>query len=546
MRKPRVVVSTLQLEPRKPQHASLLRNMITYCAAGWPEVAVVEDEAGGRGADIARKLRVQGANAVELPLAAPGPLRFEEWPLRGVHEVLVDETWEPDAVLGADEAKKWLELGNTLVRLEGDRLTLRQGASDAHVVAQRWSAWFHGVEPALWHGGLDRDGADRPGSIFGTRAILRMLLLLQRESTRAQPDRLGLEPPVHYSEPVLSLLTRRWQSSPSFEGTISTHTAAHDVLQLIGGANVAPDVAAYIEEWLRGACQDAASEDRLDIARCLGDKQIFRNVVGELGPKPLSAVLATRLRESAVACGLEPELEAPQLEELPPSDLENNLLLAGEYVAARVAFSQVFRGHAWSKLDDRAMSRALAAIGKFGVLARASVEGVALDTVLKPPGEISTEARALIAYYNLDPSSTHAIRREAQGVPAAMVEAVLKTSNRARAAEAAAQAAEEKVRQTLSAREANLRRAQNVFGFAAAIAAVIFFGLMIVVIGHDLAGITAAFGLGAFFFIVVSLPLHLFRLAPDWTGQVASTIGGGFAGLAANLAKLFRSGAERE
>jgi hypothetical protein len=534
LRRPRIVVCTLLLEPRKLHHASLLRNMITYCAAGWPEIAVVEDlGGGGRGREIARKLRVQGTNVVELPLAAPGPLRFREWPLRGVHEVVVDEQWDVDTMLASEGAQKWLELGNTLVRLEGDRLTLRHGASDAHVVAQRWATCFHAVDPVRWHGGADGEG----GSIFATRAVLRVLALLQRERTRVQPDRLGLEAPSYYAKPAIALLTRRWRDS-RFEGTISTHAAALDVLQLVGGVEQAGELAEYLTDWLRSAFADAAPEDRFDIARCLGHPELFEEAVAQLPNAPLPAVLATRLREAAVACGVRPRLEASQRDEVPSTDLESNLLLAGEYIAARVAFAQAFKRHSWSRLDDAAMNRALSAVAKFGLLARAPSDGGPFEPTLRPSGEISTEARGLIEYYNLDPSSTHAIRRGAQGVPPGMVEAVLKTSNKARVAEAAAQASER-------ARERELRRAKNVFGVATAAAAGALFGWMITVLGHDLPGITAAFGLGALLFVALSLVLHLFGLVPDWTKQAAETVAGGFSGLGTALTKRFRTEDER-
>ncbi len=544
LRSPRLIVCTLQLEPRKKHHASLLRNMITYCAAGWPEIAVIEEVGGGRGKEIARRLRVQGTNVVELLVDAPGPLSFDDWPLRGVHEVVVDERWDPDELLRSDDAKRWLDLGNTIVRLDGDRLTFRHGASDSHVVAQRWATGFHAFDPRIWHGDPD-DEEHYPGSIFGTRAVLRVLALLKRDGTRVQPDRLGLQPPAHFVEPALALLMRRWQAS-KFEGTISTHAAAYDVLCLVGGEDSNPDLATYLKEWLREVFRDAAPEDRFDIARCLGDTELFKTALKELDPRALPAVLATRLREAAVACHCEPKLEPEHVKELSSADLDSNLLLAGEYVAARVAFSQSFPKHAWSELSDPAMGRALTALGRFGVLAQGRAEVTRAELDRRRSGEISTEARALIAYYDLDPSSTHAIRRGAQGVPPRMVEAVLKTSNNVREAEAAAQAAEEESKATLGKREADLRRARNIFGVATAAVSVAFLGGMIYVLGSDLPAIVAGFGLAALLFVVVAVALRRVRLAPDWAGQVASTVGGGFSGLSDRLTKLFRTNDERE
>jgi hypothetical protein len=542
IRRPRVVVCTLQLEPRKPLHAALLRNLITYCAAGWPEIAVAMGERGGEGADIARKLRVQGANAVELPLDAPGSLRFDTWPLRGVHEVVVGEEWAPADVLSRPDAREWLEVGNTLVRVGSGGLTFHHGASDAHLVGERWATWFHGIDHAGWHGGTSRDGEEQPGSIFGTRAILRVLELLGRDETRAHPERLGLQEPPAFAEPVVALLERRRSARPSFEATISTYAAALDVVNLLGGAEVAPELARYAEDWLREAFEDAADEDRFTIARSLADADLFGRALESLGPGPLPAVLATRLREGAVVCRVRPELSARRLEELPSADLDGNLLLAGEYIAARVAFAEAFDDHPGGELDGEGMVRALTAIGRFGSLAGQSLDAAELARVR--PGVISTEARALIRYFDARPTSTHAILQRAQGVPATMVGAVLKAANAARAGEAAARAEEADVRAVLERRERTLRRARDGFGLLAVAAAVALFSWMLARRGTDLGVVATAFGLAGLLFVALALLLNRLALAPAWARNTGQAVAGGFWGIAGALAGLFRDDEE--
>jgi hypothetical protein len=535
-RKSRVCVCTLQLEPRQPEHASLLRNMITYCAAGWPEIAIVDDAGGGASVDIARKLRVQGANAIELPLAKSAALRFDKWPLRGVQEVIVNEAREPDRILRAKETRRWLQAGNTLVQLEADGLTFHYGASDAHLVGQRWSAWFHAADPVVWHGGKDRDGKTWDGTIFGTRAVLRMLALLHRDETRADAARLGLEAPSAYADPVLAMLRRRKgkRDDVSFEGTISTSAAAYDVLQLLGGEHRDDEIASSVMPWLRGAFDRAAHEDRFDIARSLCDAELFANALSKLEGQRLPAVLATRVREAAVACRAGPNLGAEHFRELPSPDLESNLLLASEYVTAYVAFAEICEGHPAAQLDGDGMTRALAAVGKFGVLSRSHSDAKEYDPKRIRPGMISTEARALIRYYDASPSSTHAMFREAHGVPGAMVEAALRTANKMRKGEAKARAARDEM-------EPKLRRAKNALASIATAAALAVFGSMIPVLGVNLAGVAGAFGLGALLLILLSLALHFVGLAPGWVLKAASIVAGGFSNLGSALARLFQT-----
>lgn len=545
VRRPRVIVCTLQLEPRKPLHAALLRNMITYCAAGWPEIAVAlgGGAEANESADIARKLRVQGANAVELPLEEPGALRFDAWPLRGVHEVVVREEWAPDEVLESPEAREWLEVGNTLVRVGNGGLTFHHGASDAHLAGARWATWFHGVDHASWHGGSSRDGQEQPGSIFATRAVLRVLELLAREETHAHPERLGLPSPSAFAEPAAALLERRRTARPSFEATISTYAAALDVVKLLGGPGVAPELARYVDGWLRDAFEDAGDEDRFTIARSLADADLFERALERLGTGPLPIVLATRLREAAVVCRVRPDLDEDRLEELPSSDLDGSLLLAGEYVAARVAFAQTFADHPGGRLDGEGMTRALTAVGRFGTLAGQTVDAGELMRVR--PAVVSTEARALVRYFDANPTSTHAILGRVQGVPATMVGAVLRASSAARDGEAVAREEAAAARADLDRRERTLRRARDGFGLLAGALAVGLFAWMLVTRGTDLGVVATAFGLAALLFVGVSLVLNRLGLAPVWARNTGQAVAGGFWGMAGALGGLFRDDDER-
>ena len=209
----------------------------------------------------------------------------------------------------------------------------------------------------------------------------------------------------------------------------------------------------------------------------------------------------TRIPSAAVACRAGPNLGAEHFREFPSSDLDSNLLLASEYVTAYVAFAEICEGHPAAQLDGDGMTRALAAVGKFGVLSRRPSDAKEFDPKRIRPGTISTEARALIRYYDASPSSTHAMFREAHGVPGGMVEAVLRTANRMRKGEAKARAARDEM-------EPKLRRAKNALAGIAAAAALVVFGSMIPVLGVNLTGVAGAFGLGALLLILLSLALH--------------------------------------
>lgn len=423
-RKNAVVICTALLSQARENHAALLRNIITWCAAGRPDVVVLQAPGDARAATVHRKLRLQGSKAIAHQVASPSQLDFSSWPLRGIANVVLPLGWEPDELGGAGEVtglREWLEHDGRIVSIEdGGNLVIRHGASDARWVARQWGIWFAGQPPAGWQGRIVR-----------TRAVLRALVELRRGMDDGTAERLGLPAPKQYAESCTELLQARLggRRGTNCDGTVSATTAALEIDRAIGGRALWRVQRGAVERWLRTRATEKdeqgrpllAAEDRLEVARCLGDGplalEVAEDLIEERGDpnrkepvKPLPAILVTKLREAAVAGGLRPgdireELAAADRSIEP--DVRESPLLAANYL---IALHQIQRE--WDDSSDplanephpEAIDRVMIAIGKHGVL----VKGRA--TAVEHPHElVSAEALALLAYFERNKAPTHVL-----------------------------------------------------------------------------------------------------------------------------------------
>lgn len=456
---PPVVVSTVVLTPHENAHAALLGNMILWCAAGRPEAVILDPHGTDSAAIVHRKLRLQGTKAISYQVREADELDFDAWPLRGVADVVLpDAQWDPTEQTGWPErdptnARRWLRGGGRLVRLgPGESLTVRHGQSDAHWVLQRWAAWYHATPPEQWH------GRGSTGSIVASRAVLRVLgalelssqtgssspavhevlVALAKRGSQIEAERLGLPPPRAFDKALADLLRRRVGHSDHVEWTISTTAAALDIDELLGGEALGSDKTRQLRDWLRERFERAAAEDKLEIARRLGERELLLETIAELTregevPAPLSAARVTKLREAIVACHAQPEDISPLVGEAPLGVLQrglriSSLLSAGYLLAVRDLNTR------WKDADHplltpspRVIDQAVITLGKRGPLAQGVAAGIEASAEA-----VSVEALALIAYFGRHPVPTHVIRR-ADVVPPPLVAAVLTEMERLRA-----------------------------------------------------------------------------------------------------------------
>ncbi len=484
----RVVLCSLKLEPRDEGHAKLLENIITYCGVGAPEVAVVQHpetaighrSVGWNAGVIARRLRLQGANTLEVYVPSASEVDFGRWPLRGVSQViLADSRLAEGNPHATDEAQRWLESGGTLLELgeDSDRLTIQAGASEAHWVAQRWAAWFQSTEPTTWQ-----------SNVIDARAVLRVLTSLHEASSRAQPMQLGLPQPERYADEVAKLLNASVRNGNCDE-TISPTAAAYDLAGLVGLAERLP--AREIPAWLEDSFPNASLEEKFDTARCLGDRDLFQQALEEAervpDDKELSAICHTRLRQAAVECNFRledsPVREAMRLQLASRSSLsqfDDRLRLSAEFIIAVINFASI------NQNDDEVLSevadRAIATIADHGTLTRM---GRAAEGTINPE-EISLEALALLAYSNLAKESTLFMRPALNDLPVSAVESVLAETQRAREQEYQA-------RQALTL----LGTVQLVFGAIAILAAIAGLAALASLTATPLGGVGGLAALGA-------------------------------------------------
>jgi hypothetical protein len=445
-----VVVCTVLLSQARRHHAALLRNLLTWCVGGRPDVVVVQAPDDRRAATVHRKLRLQGSKAIAYEVDSPTDLDFMSWPLRGVPNVILPAAWNPEAMGDADGAPglgDWLEQDGRIVSVEDNgNLVMRHGASDARWVARQWGAWFTSEPPATWHGERPEDG-----SLVRTRAVLGALVALRGQLGATTADRLGLPVPRQYAEPCAALLKKCLGRGTNVDGTVSATTAALEIDRAVGDEGVGAIQAPRIRRWLRTQARKRderdrpvlAAEDRLEVARCLGDRELVLDVAKDLvrertdpnrvdPPKPLAAILVTKLREAAVMSGLKPGEIPNELAAAPRSveaDVRESPLLAANYLIALRALEQHWPGSPdpLVREDPEAIDRVIIAIGKHGVLVRGRA-----DEVEQPHELVSAEALALLAYFHRYEAATHMLPGAGE-TPPEVVQALVQEARQLRA-----------------------------------------------------------------------------------------------------------------
>jgi hypothetical protein len=431
----RIIVCYLWVEPREPRHIHLLENMVNYCAVGVPEVAVFQSPGEESDvAEVARRLALQGRRSV-VPIDR---IDFASWPLRHCRQLVVQDGHSSSSSLSSQQAGLWMkgDAAIVVVGKEGD-LTLHYRSPDEHWIALRWAAWFNAVAPQTWLGGTDQYGKSHRGSVFQTRAVLRMLM--QREMTNppqeSEEGSLGLKPVSYYQPEVERFFstTNRWKGG-SLDETISTTAAALDIDRLLQGKAISVLRRRKLMDWLRHQFPKAGLEDKLDIARCLRDTSLFQDAQKNwMQPSALMPPsLATKLREAALVCGAprgDLREAAPQFES---SGLEKSLLLACGYLEAMVVFRERFPDHPLAS-NDAGIDAALHTIGRYGQLLNGDTKVETMNAE-----SVGAEASALIAYFGPHPATTHVLAEEGLQIPVALVDEVFRetSSSRAKLAEA--------------------------------------------------------------------------------------------------------------
>jgi hypothetical protein len=570
---PRAVSSVL-LAPRHPQHLALLGNLVTWCAAGRPNAVVIEAPSGPSAAIIHRKLRLQGVKAVIEPVADREQLNFRSWPLWGTRDVLLPDEWDPTQEAAwpkADphHARPWLRRGHRIILLgPEDSLTVRHGESDAHWVARRWATWFQSVPTERWHGSA---GREPPGSIVATRSILRMLALLHgvgegtrlpgldtalavldelaKRGTGIDPAALGLPRPDDFTEPVRRLLSRRLGEEDNVDETVSATIAALDIDAILGGAALG-DRARRLERWLRQELPHRALEDRLEIARRLGEVELLEKVIATAESdtrvdQPVSAVLVTALRSAIVGCDLPPTTALSPFSLDPERavverELRLRPMLAAVYLLGVLDLQRVWKSQrkepARTLRDppQERVDRAVVTLGRHGPLSRGLTGSAALV-----PELASTEALALIAYFARHPVPTHVVG-EGDAVPPQVLGALLQDTENVRRVN-------EELRQNLlHRRDASRRggRALAIGGEALILGFVILFGLFLVDKTSPTWGLPSAFILWTLLTLALLALLMRYELPVRGARQIAPLLAGGWDAVRDTLARAVTTPAE--
>jgi hypothetical protein len=531
----RLVVCSAWLDPRDyKSHARLLTNAIEFCAHGRPEIAVVSECAEADLPDgavspaglLARKLRLQGASTVQLAPARGGEIYFDQWPLREVSHVVLRDGATPDHYLERPDVASWMESGGSLVGVDGGgRFSLHTGIADAHWVAQRWSLWFHTVPVEAW---LD--------NLFQARAVLRVLARIQSPRSRAHPERLGLDEPLEaYRDRVATLVDRELGGAAHVDGLVAPTAAVLDLDTLVGGGTLEETHLANVRAWMRHAFEFAALEERFDIARALGPDAVdlFEEAAHDAADRAVSVVCVTRIREAAVRCGASAgAIEEAGVEVDSLTELDTRLQLCAEFLGGVADLARTRPDEPIGELDGRLVDRAVGTLSKQGVLVR--LEGgfgeVDAETV-------SSEAIGLMSYFDITGEGTLPARPDTIGIPAGAVEPMLKETRRARGAELAARAEEERLRRPLGVAQLALLWVTLVLAVGAAVA----FARMI---RFDLDALTVFGGAVALFtavFVIVALVLVHWQLYPTAGRSLAATVSGGIPGLRRRLAALVQA-----
>jgi hypothetical protein len=437
---PPVAATTVLLAPRRPAHRNLLTNLLLWCAAGSPDAVVLEVPDSSRASALHRKLRLQGVRAIAHRAQDPSELDFDAWPYRGTESVMLPPDWDPTAKAewpGGDSsgALGFLQRGGRLLVQGPGHLTVRYGESDPEWVAAHWARWFQATPRVTWHGGA---GSSRPGSLGQTLAVLRVLSVLRGVSNggispgqhavrrvldemndRAAGidcERLNLEEPTEYLEPVSRLLRRRIGKASSVEETVSATVAALEIDGLLGRAALEPEVRGRLEGWLRSSFEDLEPVDQLEIARVLPGSEFAKRALKAARDVQLTPVLIISLREAIVASGVGPgdAEDVPQHAAVRTmARLRSSPVLAANYLLSLADLEAHWDGkagavgHLLINPPVAEVDQAVLGLGRHGALLQPGGGEQAADAEL-----MGAEALALIAYFGRDPVPTHSVAPE--------------------------------------------------------------------------------------------------------------------------------------
>jgi hypothetical protein len=499
-----VVATTLLLEPHRDEHRALLRNAVTMCAVGRPDVVVAGADLAWR-VTVSRKLRLRGRAAVSIaiPDASETKEPFRQWPLLGVTELVVSggdpEGWRDRGI------EDWLARGGRIVCVGGDgRTRTTDAAPDADWVARRFAEYYLGSGQAdEWR-----------ESIITCRAVLRLLGELQ-EATRDDIGRFGLPKMETFVLGARALIATRLRKSggDSLEETVSTTIAALDIDCMLDRRVLTDSEREHVRDWLltdkgrTDGFKGLVVDDQFDVARALPEKGLLPEAIANLDAlkTPLTATGLARLRHAAC----EADVETPAAHERKPSDLilqevSNSLVVAAEYLVALARHRRRFPA---APLEEAVLVDAcIATIRKRGALvAGAARAGVALK-------DVALEAQALAMFLRLDETVTGALERNRGDAPSPMVDDLLRETARIR----------EQSREQASELRA-LRLARDILGVAAlAVCA----GVLAVLLEQS-SGITdwlaaPAAALGVLF--VLALVLSKLSLWPPWGTRVVNAL----------------------
>lgn len=446
--RPHVVATSLLLEPGRAQHRALLENLIVYCAAGPPGTVVLPTGAPWAGT-LVRKLRLRRVNAVELD-AAGAALDCRRWPLRAVSDLIVPRDHPPIAAQDT-----WLAAGGRLTTVDPatGELHVRYRARDVRWVARRWSSW-------LGSGA----GEARRTSVMATRAYVRTLSTLE-QALGADLERFGLAPLAQHVEEVRALAGRRLKEGDSLEETVSATAALLELVDDVPGA-LEPARLERVRAWLAAAAAGAGAEDRLEIARVLGDAEVLDGAVADLR-RPLSASTISRLRLAAIACArldLAVVVDGEDRDAI-AAEVVSSVLAAAEYLSSLVAFRAALSEHpdlpadALFVGDGVLADSAIATLTKHGTLAGEGDAGPGAT-----PEEVCAEALALISYLGLDDVATTELVKAETVPPPPFVDDLLREGQRIRRANTEARAEAARAAGEAAALGRDLRLACNLLG----------------------------------------------------------------------------------
>ena len=553
----RMAVCTLLLEPnREPVHGNLLENLVSFCAGARPEVAIVHEGGVHSQASriIMRKLRLQGCRAVAMEASSLDDLSLQRWPLSVADRLLT--TGDVKLDLAAPSIERWLRCGGTIVTSDERRgLLFHHGATDALWVAERWGAWFHRIEESDWLGSVGayvrssggRKHAPTPevkkGSIYRTRAVLRVLSAFKEPHARVPLRRLGLRARSDYRDAVAALLDQRLEGRDSCEETVATTVAALDLDRLVGGDVLDPAHRERIVSWLLRRFERATLEDKLDIVRLLGLREDERagSKLDDLrderiwiadGSRPHSPVLVTRLAEACVACELDCGV---RINGTLLATLDRAPLLSAEFLAAMSAYAARFGTSQSVDPDGAGTDRAISTLQRHGFLAGRPHPDEHPQARAGQLEAVCAEALALLAYFALEPTPTHAIHSGSAGFPEALIQPTLEQTARVR--EGAAQA-----RLQIEDVQRQLARFRGVLGAIALVASLATAVGILVIWGFGPDTIPFAIAGGSALFVLLAALLEHERLLAERLRRLVRGLGDGIAGLFSTATDLFKQG----